>query len=266
MPNKEFLEKYPLYKKFEVENLQYIVNRLPKVSIKMLCPNCVSDQTFLMNNDYTENLSHANFPTDGLVLRIRYICAHCQNFERYFFIKIGDDRSYIMKIGQYPPWDISVEKNISNMLGEYVHYYKKALICESQSYGIGAFAYYRRIVEEIIGQLLEDIAQLISDKEHAEYMKALEEVRKTNVAEDKIKIVRDLLPPILRPDGMNPLSTLYSVLSEGLHAKSDDDCNDNAMTIREVLIFMANQLSASKAASKNFTEGMKKLLEKKSKK
>lgn len=266
MPNKEFLENYPLYKKFEVENLQHTVDQLPKTSIKILCQHCASAQTFLMQNDYRENLPYANYASAGLVLRLVYKCMHCQGFYQYFFVKISIDRNYIMKIGQYPPWDISVEKNIGIMLGNYVNYYKKALICESQSYGIGAFAYYRRIVEEIIGQLLEDIAQLLSDEEHTEYMKALEDVRKTTVAEEKIRIVRDLLPPILRPNGMNPLSTLHSILSEGLHAKSDNDCMDNAMAIRNVLIFMANQLAATKESSKNFTEGMKKLLEKKSKK
>jgi len=99
----------------------------------------------------------------------------------------------------------------------------------------------------------------------ATYQKALEETQKTIVAQEKIKLVKDLLPPILRPDGMNPLAVLHSSLSEGLHASSDDACLDVAATCRQVLLFLVNQIATSKAASKSFTESMKKLLEKKGK-
>ncbi len=53
---------------------------------------------------------------------------------------------------------------------------------------------------------------------------------------------------------------------EGLHAKSDDDCLSYAETCRKILVFLVNQVTASKARSKEFTEGMKTLLAKKSKK
>ena len=188
------------------------------------------------------------------------------NFERYFFIKIHEDREWLMKVGQHPPWEIVPEKNIEKMLDQHADFYKKGLICESQGYGIGAFAYYRRIVEEIIGQLLEDIAELFSGEEQKKYLKALEETKKTVVTQEKIELVQDLLPPILRPEGMNPLSTLHSLLSEGLHADSEEVCMEHAMSVRAVIVFLVNQVAASKAASKDFTQRMRTLLEKKSKK
>jgi hypothetical protein len=63
---------------------------------------------------------------------------------------------------------------------------------------------------------------------------------------------------------MNPLGVLHSALSEGLHAESDDKCLEQAAVVREVLVFLVNQVHASKASAKSFTEGMRKLLEKKS--
>lgn len=265
MPNKEFLEQYPLYRKFETKLLPEEVNYLPVVSINMDCPRCKSGQTFLMTNKYYENCEYQNYPTGGLVLRLRYLCAHCKTFVRYFFIRIASDRKSIFKVGQYPAWDIACDPIIESMLGVQVDCYKKGMICESQGYGIGAYSYYRRIVEDIIGKLLDDISGLIPSADKEKYSNALEETKKTTVTQDKIVLVKDLLPEILRPNGMNPLSALHSTLSQGLHAESDEDCIKYAMAIREVLVFMVNQVAASKAAAKGFTESMKTLLEKKSK-
>jgi hypothetical protein len=266
MPHKEFLEQYPLYRKFKTSSLPHTADNLPVVAIKMACPLCSSEQTFVMTNKYSENFGYDNCPISGQIFRLTYGCAHCLKFTRYFFIKVADDRTSLMKVGQYPVWDVSTDPTIERMLDEHADYFKKGLICESQGYGIGSFAYYRRIIEEIIGQLLEDIAGLLSGDEHEKYVQALNETKKTIVTQDKIKLVQDLLPAILRPNGMNPLSVLHSVLSEGLHGKSDEDCMEYAMSVWEVLVFLVNQVAASKATSKGFTESMKKLLEKKSKK
>ena len=60
---------------------------------------------------------------------------------------------------------------------------------------------------------------------------------------------------------MNPLSTLHGVLSEGLHQETDERCIELAMTIREVLVFLVNQVVATKASSSRFTESMRRLLD-----
>ena len=168
-----------------------------------------------------------------------------------------------MKIGQFPAWEIEPDETISLMLGEHADYYKKGLVCESQGYGIGAFAYYRRIVEEIIDQLLSEIADLLAGSDRESYLIALEKTKQTRVTQEKIDLVKDLLPPILRPAGMNPLGVLHHALSEGLHAESDERCIELAASIRQIIVFLAHQVAASRAASRTFTESMRKLLEKK---
>jgi hypothetical protein len=55
-------------------------------------------------------------------------------------------------------------------------------------------------------------------------------------------------------------------LSQGLHAESDDACLDLAQQCREVLVFLVDQVRASKETAKSFTSNMKKLLDKKSEK
>ena len=168
-----------------------------------------------------------------------------------------------MKVGQEPPWDIVPDTQLEKALGKRVDYYKKALVCESQSYGIGAFAYYRRIVEEIIDELLSGVVSLLNDQEKGHYIEVLEQVKKTTITQDKIQLVKDLLPSVLRPDGMNPLSGLHEALSEGLHAESDERCMELAVTIRDVLIFLVSQISITNTAAANFSNSMRKLLERK---
>lgn len=268
MPNKLFLENYSLYRKFQIKTLPNTLDKWPVVSINMSCPECKSNQTFVMNNEYWENFQYMNHPSEDVNVRLVYLCTHCQKFERLFYIKAGGNRqnSWYMKIGQFPAWEVSGDINIERLLGNHSGYYKKGLICESQGYGIGAFGYYRRIVEEVIDELLEEIADLLSGEELDLYRIALEKTKTTIVTADKIEIVKDLLPAILRPDGMNPLAALHSTLSQGLHAESDEDCLDLAENCREILIFLVNQVAVSKQTAKSFTASMRKLLDKKSEK
>ena len=110
-----------------------------------------------------------------------------------------------MKVGQFPPWSIDVDPSLDKTFGQHVSYFKKGLISESQGYGIGAFAYYRRIVELIIDQLLTDIMAFLSDEtEHEDYRNALAKVKDDTRAEKRIEAVKDLVPAVLRPVGLTP--------------------------------------------------------------
>ena len=266
MPSKQFLEEYPLYRKFNVDQLPSTTDQLPVIQINMDCPTCKSSQTFAMTNKYWENCDCSNYPVKGIVFRMIYLCVHCQKFERAFYVKVDNSNKWFMKVGQYPSWETKGNVNIEKHLGEHSSYYRKGLVCESQGYGIGAFGYYRRIVEEIIGSLLDEIADLLTEEDLFKYQDALNKTKETIVTQEKIDLVKDFLPPILRPNGMNPLAVLHSALSEGLHAESDEQCLEYAATCREILVFLVNQVAASKSASREFTESMKRLLEKKKKK
>lgn len=262
MPSKFFLETYPLYRRFAEYKIPDTLYSISTPQINMYCENCSSNQTFMMRNSFNDGLASDASPL-GMSLKARYACVHCYEVERNFFIKFDDDGKWIMKVGQYPAWEIKGDINLEKLLGDHASYYSKGLVCESQGYGIGAFSYYRRIVEEVIDNLLDEISELLNDSEKAQYEDALAKTKKTIVTQEKIDLVKDLLPPILRPENMNPLSALHSALSEGLHADSDESCLSKAETCREILLFLVNQVAATKAASKEFTKNMRKILDKK---
>jgi hypothetical protein len=215
MPNKEFLENYPLYRKFKMD-FPDDLSLLPKPAIHMPCLLCGSEQTFNAHN-YIGLFQHTNAPVFGHVVHAVYVCTSCRKFMRNFLLKFDLEGKYVIKVGQEPPWDITPDRNLEKILGQHAYFYKKGLICESQGYGIGAFSYYRRIVDEIIDELLSGISDLLSDVELTKYQKALEKTKNTTVTQDKIELVKDLLPPILRPNGINPLDALHTTLSKGLH-------------------------------------------------
>lgn len=265
MPIKEFLEDYPLFRKFSTE-LPRTLDSFPKPAVHMNCEICDSEQTFNMINEYFELYQYSNVNARNTKVRLEYLCQSCQKFTREFNVYFSQELDFMYKFGQYPAWEIKIDKNLSQMLGKFSSNYKKGLICESQGYGIGAFAYYRRITEEIIDELLDSIFELVDENGKENYKEALEKTKTTRVTQDKIDLVKDLLPSILRPSGMNPLGVLHSELSEGIHANSDKDCLEIAAHIREILTFLVNQIIRSKESAKQFTASMQSLLDKKSKK
>ena len=216
-----------------------------------------------MEYDYSEISSFFNDDSGGQVVILRYLCAHCNYYRRIFVIRIDKSRKYIMKVGQYPPWDISVEPNFQKILGNYLKFFKNGLICESQGYGIGASTYYRRVVEGVIDDLLDMILQLMNEDEKQDYKIALMETKKSKNAQEKIALVKDLLPKSLLPEQFNPLKKLHGVLSEGIHEKDDEECLKDAEIIREIITYLIKQINKDIIDQKEFTENMKKLLDKK---
>jgi len=270
MPDKKFLEEYSLFRKFRVK-VPETVDKIPEVPINMQCKVCDSIQTFLpiksnvgrMPSGFAVGIS--NHPSADQKLNIRYACQSCKGFSRQFDIYISPDLDYYYKFGQYPEWEIKMDRNLEKVLGEHSSTFRKGLVCESQGYGIGAFAYYRRITEEIIDELLEKITDLLQGEERDKYLHALKQTKETRVTQEKIDLVKDLLPAILRPEGMNPLGVLHKELSQGLHAETDEKCLERATHIKNILQFLVNQIIHSREVALNFTNSMKSLLDKRSK-
>lgn len=283
MPDAKFLEEYSLYQKFDFDLgknsflFPITIVELPDVNLNMYCPNCNEIRTFRLTHKYNhkkeKDVDIIIFkppppPTleENDLVNLNYICAYCEKFHRFFAIKMGKGLKTIEKVGQFPAWDINIEKTLKKILKGYSEYYKKGKTCEFHSYGIGAFAYYRRIVEDIIGQLLESITDLMSGEELEKYQVALEEVRKTKTATKKIALVKDLLPLILKPEQFNPLKTLHDALSKGLHGRTDAECLEDAESISTSLVFLVDAVLSQKKGQQKYTESMKKILEKQRKK
>ncbi|MDC1205353.1 hypothetical protein N8083_00700 [Candidatus Pacebacteria bacterium] len=233
-----------------------------------------------MVNQYNEVDHDADDEIVSKAFRLKYMCSACDKNIRLFFIHIffqtetRTDEStgkegkyeivYAQKVGQIPAWSIAMDKNLEKELADHATLYKRGLENESQGYGIGAFAYFRRITETVIDDLLDSVSALLEGEEKTKYEEALAKTKETRVTQEKIDLVKELLPTSLRPDGMNPLGVLHSALSEGLHAETDEECLEYADEIKQTLVYLVNQIERSRSASKTFTESMRKILDKRS--
>jgi hypothetical protein len=269
MLDTKFLEEYPLYRKFKAQIPS--LNKLRWPAINLYCPVCGNNRTFTPK----DNFNNTRYPVKdvwvgdclaGVTGLIVYVCSDCNKHYQAYSLRFSEDLTFVMKVGQYPAWSVSLDKGLANILRDHGENYRKGLICEAQGYGIGAYAYYRRIVEGIIDTLLSSIHDLLNGQDKKSYGQALEQASKSVIAKDKIALVKDLLPQSLRPDNMNPLSILHDTLSEGIHALSDDECLEIAAHIREIIVYLVekiNEHSRSKETKQGFTNGMRRLLEKK---
>jgi hypothetical protein len=115
--------------------------------------------------------------------------------------------------------------------------------CENQGLGIGAFVYYRRVVESHKNQILDEIVRVAQKVSAPAEMVATLEAAKTEIQFSKaLASVKNAMPQLLLIDGHNPLSLLHSALSTGLHDKSDEECLELAQSIRAVLVELAERL------------------------
>jgi hypothetical protein len=129
------------------------------------------------------------------------------------------------------------------MVGPDRELFLKGRHAENHGLGIGAHAYYRRVVENQKNRLID------------EFIRVAEKLNMPQATMDKLKIakdeqqfakavdaVKDAVPPVLLIDGHNPLKLLHTALSEGIHDNSDATCLELANSIRVVLTELAERV------------------------
>ena len=266
----KFLEETPLYKAEEfafVFHISYAAGRptsllVPSPKLDLTCPLCGAVQVFIVVG-HEHNLNPEQ-STAGHVFVSYYRCTKCDHFHRYFFLRYAEGK--MMKIGQYPPWDVVGENRLMKMLGkQHESIYRKGLICESQGFGIAAYAYYRRVLENLLDSLLARVRDAATPEERATFDSGFDRIKGSGTGKEKIKLVKDVLPVWLRPGGHNPLTLLHEALSEGLHDRSDEECLELAADIRTTLEIVVDRTEKQSLEIDALSEGMKRILNRKSK-
>ncbi len=192
-----------------------------------------------------------------------YRCKNCakadgkSNNIHYLFIwKESEDGNggLFMKVGQYPPLSIEPSPELAKALGkEDAALYKKALIDANFNHGIGAVAYFRRVLENKINLLLDLIAEAARiEQTGEELLKELETVKVSRALEKRIQYASQLLPAHLRPGGHNPLDQLYGVASAGLHGESDEECLNIFTEAKFVFEYLFKNLTASNEEAREY--------------
>jgi hypothetical protein len=280
---KNFFENFPLYKKFKfsVSFGEYLskycfkYSELDKLYLNFLCKKCNRNQTYKLIKRHKGHFGLYPPLQDSNIYRFTFYCTGCEEDFHEFFIEeeseninkseiISDISVILKKIGQSPPHNIDIDQHLERILDyrNLTDFFKKGLISESQSYGLGAYVYYRRVLEEIIDDILDSIKNILEAEEKEEYLNDLEKIKNSKITEDKIKIAEKFIPCSLKPNGLNPLKIIYSSLSEGIHIKTEEECLEKAIAIRESMIFLIKKISEKnieKEENKNYIDIIKKI-------
>ena len=181
---------------------------------------------------------------------LSYTCKNCEQFWKIFALAVQRDGNKksgtVQKLGEIPPYGPPIPSRVMKLVGEDRELFLKGRRAELHGLGIGAFAYYRRVVEEQKGRIIEEIGKVAvkirPSKETAElFAKAKAETQFTRA----IDMIKAAIPEAVLIDGNNPLTLLHSALSEGLHAQTDEQCLELATSIRIVLTELAENISSA---------------------
>lgn len=172
---------------------------------------------------------------------VTYRCSNCRNVTKMFSLHLIFDQEpyesgagHCYKFGEFPPFGSPTPNRLLKLFGKDAKIFLKGRQCENHALGIGAFGYYRRVVESHKIQILDEIIK-VAMKVAPEMVETLEAAKKEHQFLRAIESVKDAIPQSLLINGHNPLTLLHSALSEGLHAQTDEQCLELAHDVRVVL-------------------------------
>ena len=168
-----------------------------------------------------------------------------------------DREMKVSKIGQYPPWSIDLPPRLAKALPEdRRRLYSKALMAMNHGHGIGAVAYFRRVVDDAMNEILDALDEALRLEGNEEGQKKLAEARAKYTADERLKLAAELVPPSLRPGGVNPLKQLWGHYSVAIHTQSDDECLTVAAGYKASFDLFFTLLSEQLEALKGYRKAM----------
>ncbi len=185
----------------------------------------------------------------------KFDCVSCRkstiNIDVHF--RLENDYVELQKHGQWPKLKVKRDEQLEKFFEADADSFEKATMCIANGYGIAAFAYMRRIVESNIHLLLEDISAEVKATEESEEIQAsLNSLKNNSPMSQKIVIANKALPVYLKSNGLNPLGTLYKVLSEGVHSLPDEECLARAKDVNSCIKYLVSELGTRKRNRESF--------------
>lgn len=243
----EFLEKAPPGSVGQITDLiitdRVGRGRISTPDVPLFCKICDGQRLFycLQPGEGVEDSSRKN-------VFLLYICRNCRRDNKTFAVcywKLDkDDHWSAQKFGEQPAFGPPVPPRTISLVGPDRDAFLKGRRCENQGLGVGAFVYYRRVVENQKGRIFDEIIRVSRhlgvDEDFVSDIVAAKAETQFTKAVDAIK---HAIPQSLLINGHNPLLLLHSALSQGVHNLNDEACLELAHSIRIVLVEFAERLA-----------------------
>jgi hypothetical protein len=199
---------------------------------------------------------------------IKFVCSNCKEQTKWYSLVItlctspgfpgieGD----CYKFGELPPFGSITSEKLLKLMGSHRSLFLKGRQCENQGLGVGAFAYYRRVVESQKDKILSEIVK-VAEKLNLlpETIEILNRAKAETRFTEALSLAKDAIPEALFIDGMNPLALLHSALSDGLHDRSDEHCLDAAHAVRLVLAELSERMARTLKENAELSQAVNRL-------
>jgi hypothetical protein len=248
----QFLESTPPYADENISDL-VVVERAPngtshllaRPQIRLYCENeACQGLRFFETLESKTWLSDEKWINDFL----RYVCRNCRRTVKTFSLRFRrqgqSGAGEAMKYGELPAFGPPTPSRVITLIGPDREMFLRGRRAENLGFGIGSFAYYRRVVENQKSRIIHEIAKASAKLgASAEMLTQLEQAEKETQFSKAIEQIKVGIPPALLIHDHNPLTLLHTALSEGLHEHTDQECLEIAQEIRLVLTELAERIS-----------------------
>jgi hypothetical protein len=210
------------------------------------------------------------YPNDGWVFAIlKFACRNCgMRLYRFAICYVVAQRptggangsGFAMKLGQVPTFGPQTPARLLRLVQPDQQLFLQGRRAEIKGLGIGAFAYYRRVVENQRNRIIEKIAKavkVLGSKQEVDllFTEALNQYQFSK----SIEMIKDYIPEALLINGENPLVLLHNALSKGLHdpAMTDAHCLELAQSIRVVMTELSERIASVTKDDKEIQDALK---------
>lgn len=163
------------------------------------------------------------------IIVFKYFCSF-EEMHHLDFIVLADNSTF-KKIGQYPSFaDLSFPelKQYRKVISEKdMKELRKSIGLYAQGIGVGSYVYIRRVLECLI-----DEAKNVAINENT----ITQEEYDSKKVVERIKLLKNYLPELLVSN-----STIYGIVSKGIHELSEDECLSYFPVVQECVFMTLEQ-------------------------
>lgn len=229
------------------------------IRILLACPSktCQGAERTLACTNTQQSVPSIPLGTSG---NITFLCAQCGEYVSFLVhARRNGDTCSLVKAGQWPSLRPRPDSVLARALGADAGLYAQGMAAERAGFGIGAYAYYRQVAENVTDELLAKLMTFAEGSGNTAMVAAIQAVGAEQQASKKIDAVKDLLPPMLREGGLNPLGTIYGALSDHLHSRTDAECLHLAGDLRGALEFLLRTLEGQQIEKERYEASIRKV-------
>jgi len=226
-----------------------------------------NNYTYFEMLNTSQQLVVLNYPS---INKAVFRCCNCRQNSYEFYLEItptvsgnanNDTIFQIQKVGQQPRHGKRAPSKALKLIGKERDLFFKGSLNENQGMGIGAFSYYRRVIDSQKDKIFDEIIKVLTLTTGNETLiQELTDAKAETQFTKAIDKINTALPDGLKISGHNPLTLLYKALSEGLHSHTDEECLELAQDIKVVLFEFSERLDLALRESKELTGAIGRLV------